>query len=118
MTALFDAYIEWVRLNFGLCLLIVILGALCGCATPIVTAQPSSCSSLLPPDWKQGVAGAPMPEGDTVADWISFGDAQTGKLDMANARTKDAIGIVERCEERDRQAIRKATRSFFGRLFG
>jgi hypothetical protein len=52
-----------------------------------------------------------------VGDWVAFGDAQTGKLDQANGRTKDAIEIVERCEKRDAEAVRKATRGFFGRLF-
>lgn len=53
-----------------------------------------------------------------MGDWISFADAQTGKLDMANGRTRDAIGIVERCEKRDAEAVKRATRGFFGRLFG
>jgi hypothetical protein len=93
--------------------------SLSACAgTPIVTATPSSCAALLPPEWKQGVDGAPLPAGDTVADWEVFADAQTGKLDVANGRTKDAIGIVERCEARDAAAIKKASRGFFGRLFG
>lgn len=93
--------------------------SLSACAgAPIVTAAPSSCAALLPSEWKTGVAGAPLPAGDTVADWEVFADAQTGKLDQANGRTKDAIGIVERCEARDAAAIKKATRGFFGRLFG
>jgi hypothetical protein len=93
--------------------------ALSACAgAPLVTAAPSSGATLLPPEWKQGVAGAELPEGNTVGDWIAFGDAQTGKLDQANERTKAAIGIVERCEARDAAAIKRATRGFFGRLFG
>lgn len=91
---------------------------LTGCAAPVVTSTPNSCSTLLPEEWSQGVAGAPLPDGDTVGDWIAFGDAQTGKLDQANDRTRSAIGIVARCEERDAKAVRKATRGFFGRLFG
>jgi hypothetical protein len=67
----------------------------------------------LPPEWKQGVAGAELPDGNTVGDWIAFGDAQTGRLDQANERTKAAIGIVERCEERDAAAIKRATRNRF-----
>jgi hypothetical protein len=102
-------------------LLQVAMGAalLSACAaTPIVTATPSSCAALLPAEWKEGVAGAPLPVGDTVADWEVFADAQTGKLDQANGRTKDAIGIVERCEARDAAAVKKATRGWLGRLFG
>lgn len=86
--------------------------------TPVVTTVPSSCSSLLPEEWKQGVAGVPLPEDDTAGSWIAFGDAQTGKLDQANERTKAAIGIVARCEARDAQAIKRGSRGFFGRLFG
>jgi hypothetical protein len=92
----------------------LLLGA---CAAPIVTAAPNSCATLLPEDWKQGVAGAPLPDGDTVGDWIAFGDAQTGKLDQANERTKASIGIVERCEQRDAAAVKKATRRRFLGLF-
>jgi hypothetical protein len=59
-----------------------------------------------------------MPDGDTVGDWIAFADAQTGKLDMANGRTRDAIDIVARCEARDAAAVKRATRGFLGRIFG
>lgn len=79
-----------------------------------MTTHSASCSSLLPDSWRLGVAPAPLPEGNTVGDWIVFGDAQTGKLDQANGRTKDAIGIVERCEQRDAAAIKKATHRFLG----
>lgn len=92
--------------------------SLAGCAAPIVTAAPNSCSSLLPTEWRQGVAGAPLPQGNTVGDWIVFGDAQTGRLDQANERTTSAIGIVSRCEARDAQAVKRANRGFLGRLFG
>lgn len=83
-----------------------------------MTTHAASCSSLLPESWKQGVAPAPLPNGNTVGDWIAFGDAQTGKLDQANERTVSAIGIVERCEQRDAAAVKRATRGFFGRIFG
>ena len=95
--------------------------ALTGCAgaPPIVTPGAASCASLLPAEWKAGVAGANLPPDQaSVGDWIAFGDAQTGKLDQANGRTRDAIGIVERCEARDEAAVRKAKRSGLRRLFG
>jgi hypothetical protein len=95
-------------------LLAMLACGLSACAGPIVTAQGASCSSLLPETWKQGVAGADLPDGNTVGDWIAFGDAQTGKLDQANGRTKDAMEIVERCEARDRAAVHKATHRFLG----
>lgn len=90
----------------------------CWGGPPIVTASSSSCAALLPQEWKEAVEGAAIPLGDTVGDWIAFGDAQTGKLDQANDRTASAIGIIERCEQRDAAAIKKASRGFWGRLFG
>jgi hypothetical protein len=83
-----------------------------------VTASNAGCSSLVPDSWKAGVDGAPLPDGNVVGDWIVFGDAQTGRLDQANGRTRDSIEIVERCEARDAAAVKRATRGFFGRLFG
>jgi hypothetical protein len=58
------------------------------------------------------VPGAPLPEGTSVADWISFADQQTGQLDKANDRTLSAIGIVERCEARDAAAVKAARRGW------
>lgn len=55
-----------------------------------------------------------MPEGYTVGDWVAFGDAQTAQLDKANDRTTASIGIIERCEERDKQAIKNAKPKFLG----
>lgn len=91
---------------------------LAGCSAfstgrPIVTPSSAACSSLLPESWREGVPGAPLPEGSTVGDWVAFGDAQTARLDQANGRTRDAIGIVARCESRDAQAVQRATRRRF-----
>ncbi len=83
------------------------------CAPPTVISTPNSCATLLPSEWKEGVAGAPLPTGDTVGDWVAFGDAQTGKLDVANDRTRSAIGIIERCEDRDRKAVDRATKKWW-----
>ena len=78
-------------------------------------SAPSACSALLPAEWRKGVPGADLPPVDaTVGDWIIFGDAQTGQLDKANERTVAAIGIVERCEERDRAAVQRARPKFLG----
>ncbi len=91
--------------------------ALTGCVgAPVIQSTPSQCSELLPASWRTPVAGADLPEGNTVGDWIAFGDAQTGKLDVANGRTLDTIGIIERCEERDAKAV-KASRSKFLGIF-
>ena len=52
-----------------------------------------------------------------MGDWLSFADAQTGKLDQANGRTKDVIELTERCEKRDAAAVKKATKGKFLGLF-
>jgi hypothetical protein len=49
-----------------------------------------------------------MPQEATLGSWMSFGIAQTGQLDKANADRAAAIEIVERCEARD-AAARAAT---------
>lgn len=98
-----------------LCLL-ALPAAGCVGTPPIATAQ-SACASLIPDRWRLPVEAAPLPEGDTVGDWIAFGDAQTARLDEANGRTSDAISIVERCEARDIEAVRTARRPWWRRIF-
>lgn len=89
---------------------------LCGACVggQALIATPSACSSLLPADWLDGVASAPLPEGNTVGDWLVFGDAQTERLDAANGRYKAGVGIISRCEERDKQAVDKSRPRFLG----
>ena len=58
------------------------------------------------------------PGEDAVAAdlWVAL-DRQTGKLDQANDRTAASIGIVKRCEERDREAMRRAGLRWWQRIF-
>ena len=62
------------------------------------------------------MAGAPLPGGDRIGEWIAFADAQTGRLDEANGRTRDVIGIVERCEARNVAEGKRARRGWVKRL--
>lgn len=48
-----------------------------------------------------------------IGQWIAFGDAQTGNLDKANGRTRDAVGIIAKCEKRDREALRQITKKWW-----
>lgn len=94
-------------------LLLATMLTLPGCALfaggkPIVTAQSVGCSDLVEP-WLKPVEGAQLPEGQTIADWIVFGDAQTAALDKANDRIISGLETIQRCEERDREAIKRAT---------
>ena len=86
-----------------------------GCAgAPSIASTPIACSTLLPPEWREGVPGAAFPKGSSAGEWIAFADAQTAQLDKANERTTAAIGIVERCEERDRQAVKRSRPKVLG----
>lgn len=100
-------------------LLALMLPAVMGCVSNSVFATKSDCSQLVPATWRSGVANAPAPERsdddlERLKAWINFGVAQTGQLAIANSRTDDAIGIIERCEARDRQAIERAKPKFLG----
>lgn len=102
---------------------LTLLFALPGCSLfaggrPIVTPTPPACSSLLPDEWLKGVPSADVPnDGETVGDWIKFGDAQTGQLDKANDHYVAGVGIIKRCEDRDALAVKKATRRKFLGIF-
>lgn len=100
-------------MRLSILILTPLLASGCVSAPPIL-GTPTACSSLLPSEWREGVPGADLPGGSTVGDWIAFADAQTGQLDKANERTTAAIGIVERCEERDREAVQRARPKFLG----
>lgn len=100
-----------------LCVMLVLPA--CVSAPLSVTARPVGCAAILPPEWRKGVEAPEFSgDGNKVGDWVSYSDAVTGKLDVANDRTISAIGICERLEERDAKAVKRAKRGFFGRLFG
>lgn len=87
---------------------------LTSCAGQVIVASPSSCSSLIPASWRTPVPGAALPDGNTVGDWVAFGDAQTSQLDKSNGRSADTIDIISRCEVRDKMAITRAKPKFLG----
>lgn len=72
---------------------------LSACATPRVTIQGAlGCGKLVPERLRQPVKSAPLPADSTVGEWIAFGDAQSGRLDVANEYKAAALEIVDRCE--------------------
>lgn len=80
----------------------------------VLSATPSACSSLLPSEWLAGVEAPPIPDGNTVGDWVAYSDAALGQLDKANDRYKASVGIVSRCEERDRLAVKRSRPKVLG----
>jgi hypothetical protein len=103
----------------GLALASMLLGlGACVSGTPIVTASGVECLNVIPSEWEKGVPGAPLPTGDTVGDWVAFGDAQTGRLDQANQRVRDIYSICRNVKRENDRAEKRGSRGFFGRLFG
>ena len=91
--------------------LFLLLGAcLTGCGPKVVTALPTPCSTLIPSSWSTPVPGADLPTDQAIGSWVSFAVQQTARLEEANGRTADTLGIVSRCEARDRAAVQSATR--------
>lgn len=97
----------WISLSTALAL------SACASAPPIV-AQAPACSSLIPSSHRSPVPGAELPSLDaTAGDWIVFADAQTGQLDKANGHTADVVEIIEACEARDREAVKRLKRPWW-----
>jgi hypothetical protein len=76
-----------------------------GCATVTPNAA-LNCGALIGPTLRADVPGADLPVGNTVGQWVAFGDAQTGKLDDANGRRAAVVEIVDRCQAEQARLIR------------
>lgn len=72
-----------------------------------------NCAALIGPTLRTDVAGADLPAGNTVGEWVAFGDAQTGKLDDANGRRAAVVEIIDGCQA---EQARLARRKFLGIL--
>jgi hypothetical protein len=70
----------------------------------------------LPNDWWQDVPGTALPATNEAAEWVAFGNAQTGQLAKANEQKAAGFSIIERCEKRDREAVTKSRKRLFGIL--
>lgn len=95
--------------------------ALSACATfgsaPVYGDVPE-CEKLIPPQLKDAVPGVTIPETEDAQAWMQAFLGQTGALDKANDRTASVDYIYKTCLQLHRDALAKAKRGFFGRLFG
>lgn len=95
--------------------------ALTGCATfgsaPVYGDIPD-CPLLVPPMLLEDVPGVPIPDSEEAEPWMQAFIGQTGQLDKANERPKAVQHINKTCLDMHRDALKKAKRGFFGRLFG
>jgi hypothetical protein len=77
------------------------------CATHTSYTRPAtSCLTLIPRAWLAPTPGAALPLADTQGDWVTFGDAQTGQLDAANAEKLGMVEILTACEKRDAEIVK------------
>lgn len=94
---------------------------LSGCATfgsaPVYGEIPE-CERLIPASLKTPVPGVPIPNSEEAEPWMQAFIGQTGALDKANERAPAVDHIYRTCLVMHREALRKAKRGFFGRLFG
>lgn len=65
------------------------------------------CGPLIGDELRAPVEGAELPADDTAGAWVAFGDAQTGKLDVANRNKAAVVSIVDGCD-RQQRAVREA----------
>lgn len=82
--------------------------ALPGCVagpriSPILAAV--TCGPLVPESLRRDVPGADLPADDTAGAWVSFGDAQTGRLDVANANKTAVVQIVDACDAQQEKLL-------------
>jgi hypothetical protein len=65
------------------------------------------CSASIPEEIRKEVQGvAKLPPNATVGDLAVALDSQTGNLDKANGKLKDALAIVEFCDKRNKEVIK------------
>lgn len=113
-----------------MCLALLTLAVPACVGRPVVVASASHCTSLIPAEWGKGIEGAPVPAPaapkpagvaeqlaqaiEELKKWVGFGVDESNRREQANGRTRDAIGIARRCEERDAAAVRRARPKVFG----
>lgn len=62
---------------------------------------------MIPEEWRDGIEAVPLPGFETVGEVLTAFIDQSARLQMSNDRTRDSIGIMERCEELVNASLRK-----------
>jgi hypothetical protein len=92
-----------------------------------VTTPPARCAELIPREWAEGVAGAPLPSFlhiDQVADpqlraeletreWQKAFVDQSARLEIANQRAADVIYLFGHCEKLANEARDQAGKKWW-----
>lgn len=70
------------------------------------------CAALIGPTLRGDVESAPLPLDNTVGEWVSFADAQTGRLIDANGRRRAVVEGVDLCQAQQARIERPWWRLF------
>lgn len=107
---------NYTRLAVGLNLVAAL--TLAGCVTsPPVYGDVPECERLIPASLKDPVPGVPIPDSEEAEPWMQAFVGQTGQLDKANERAPAVDHIYKTCLELHRDALNRAKRGWFSRLF-
>ena len=93
-------------------LMLMLLGGLLSACTRSIVMIPDAprCLDYVPEGiWAQ-VPGAPLPIDDSAGAWVTFGNSQTGQLEVANLKPSAIRHIIGTCEAKHAAALAKAER--------
>jgi hypothetical protein len=65
------------------------------------------CSGRIPPGLREDTPHASFPKDNTVGEIARFGDEEAGQLDRSNDSKRTALWIVDRCEQEEREAMKR-----------
>lgn len=92
----------------ALALLVTLACAACAGVPSTVTIPVAlDCAGRIPPQLRADVSPAEPPADNSVGEWVAFGDAQTGRLQVANDRKGTLLWILDACEAEEKAAAEK-----------
>lgn len=97
---------------------LLVLPACAGGPSTVTIPVALNCGGRIPPQLRTEVGPAPLPTGNSVGEWVAFGDAQTGRLESANDHKATVLWILDRCEAEQKAAADHLTAPWWRRLFG
>lgn len=97
---------------------VVTIMLLSGCTTTPVYGDIPECERMIPGSLTAPTPGVPIPESEEAEPWMQAFVGQTGQLDKANDKAPAVDHIYRTCLVLHREALARAKRGFFGRLFG
>ena len=105
--------------------MLLLSAPLVGCVSTAIQNDVPDCARLIPKSLLADTPAADLPEARQLPDghddaqpWQVGFVEQTGQLEIANAKTPAVDHIYRECLAMHREALKRSSRGFFGRLFG